>query len=58
MVGGGGLGVLVGVLVGLFWVVVGAWGVGGGGFFWPVFLMTAWGVGVLVNGYMAFRPRP
>jgi hypothetical protein len=32
------------------------WWFGGGGFFWPVFLMAAWGVGVLINGYLVYRP--
>ena len=53
-----GFAVHVGVYVAINTVLVAAWALGGGGFFWPVFLMTAWGVGVLVNGYMAFRPRP
>ena len=38
-------------------VLIAAWALGGGGFFWPVFLMTVWGVGVLVNGYLAYRPH-
>jgi hypothetical protein len=28
-----------------------------GGFFWPVFLMVFWGIGVAINAYIAFRPR-
>lgn len=39
-------------------VLVAAWALGGGGFFWPVFLMSVWGVGVLVNAYQAYRPHP
>lgn len=38
-------------------VLITAWALTGGGFFWPVFLMTVWGVGVLVNGYLAYRPH-
>lgn len=25
------------------------------GFFWPVFPIVAWGVGVVINGYVAYR---
>lgn len=39
-------------------VLVAAWWLGGGGFFWPVFLITVWGAGVLVNAYLAYRPQP
>lgn len=52
-----GLGVHVLVYVVVNAVLVTAWALGGGGFFWPVYLMTAWGVGVLVNAYLAYRPR-
>jgi hypothetical protein len=34
------------------------WAMGGGGFFWPIYLMTAWGLGVVVNGFLAFGRRP
>jgi hypothetical protein len=34
------------------------WILGGGGFFFPVFRMTAWGAGVVVNAYQAYGPRP
>ena len=39
-------------------VLVAAWWLGGGGFCWPVFLMTVWGAGVLVNAYLAYHPHP
>lgn len=35
-------------------VLIAAWALSGGGFFWPVYLMTVWGVGLLVNAYMAY----
>ena len=25
------------------------------GYFWPIFVMAAWGVGVVINGYTAYR---
>jgi hypothetical protein len=37
-------------------VLVAGWGLSGGGFFWPVYLMTVWGVGVLVNVHLAYGP--
>lgn len=33
------------------------WAMGGGGFFWPIYLMTAWGLGVVVNGFLVFGGR-
>jgi hypothetical protein len=38
-------------------VLTAAWALGGGGFFWPMYLMAVWGAGVIVNGYLAYRPR-
>ena len=38
-------------------MLIGLWAAGGGGFFWPVFVMTVWGLGVLLHAYLAFRPR-
>lgn len=26
-----------------------------GGFFWPIFVIAGWGIGVLINGYVAYR---
>lgn len=37
------------VLVNGFLVVI--WAMTGSGFFWPVFPMVAWGIGVLANAY-------
>ncbi len=31
------------------------WGFSGAGFFWPVFVMGFWGIGVVINGYTAYR---
>jgi hypothetical protein len=35
-------------LVGIWWVV-------GAGFFWPIIPILGWGVGVVINGYVAYR---
>ncbi len=37
-------------------VLVATWALSGSGFFWPVYLMIVWGVGVLVNVYLAYGP--
>jgi hypothetical protein len=34
------------------------WAVTGGGFFWPVFLIVLWGIGLIANAWEAFGPRP
>jgi 2TM domain len=31
------------------------WATTGAGYFWPIFVMAAWGVGVVINGYTAYR---
>lgn len=40
---------LVYVLVNAFLVVI--WAVTSGGFFWPVFPIVGWGIGVVMNGW-------
>jgi len=35
--------------------IVGIWAVTGSGFFWPIFPMVGWGVGLVMNGWEAFR---
>jgi hypothetical protein len=35
--------------------LIAIWVVTGGGFFWPVFPMVAWGIGLIMNGWDAFR---
>ena len=44
---------LVYVLVNSCVVVI--WATTGAGFFWPVFPMVAWGIGVVMNGWDAYR---
>ncbi len=31
------------------------WAVSGAGFFWPIFIMAFWGIGLVMNGYAAYR---
>jgi hypothetical protein len=38
-------------------LVVGIWALTGRGFFWPVFLMGAWGIGVVFHAWDTFRPQ-
>ena len=42
--------------VNAFLVVV--WAFTGAGFFWPVFPIVGWGIGVAVNAWEAFGPDP
>ena len=50
------------LLVNLF--LIGIWAASGGGYFWPVWSLLGWGIGVAVHGALAFhrvgarRPRP
>ena len=44
---------LVFVLVNAF--IVGIWLVTGQGFFWPVFLIAAWGIGLVMNAWEVYR---
>jgi uncharacterized ion transporter superfamily protein YfcC len=46
---------LVYVLVNAFVVVI--WAVTGSGFFWPVFLMAAWGIGLVMNAWDVYRSQ-
>jgi 2TM domain-containing protein len=36
-------------------MLVGIWWFTGAGFFWPIFPILGWGIGVVVNGYVAYR---
>jgi len=36
-------------------MLVGIWWFTGGGYFWPIFPILGWGVGVVINGYVAYR---
>ena len=35
--------------------IVGIWAVTGSGFFWPIFPMVGWGIGLVMNGWDVFR---
>lgn len=35
--------------------IVAIWAVTGHGFFWPIFPMVGWGIGLVMNGWDAFR---
>ena len=47
---------LIFVTVNTFVVVL--WAVAGGGFFWPVFPIVLWGVGLIANAWDVFGPDP
>ena len=34
------------------------WAITGGGYFWPAWVMAAWGVGVLLHAWTVFAERP
>lgn len=42
--------VLVNAIVVMIWLLTGA-----NGFFWPVFLIAFWGIGVVMNGWDVYR---
>lgn len=44
---------LVYVLVNGFFTAI--WAVSGHGFFWPVFIVAGWGIGLVMNGWDAYR---
>jgi 2TM domain len=44
---------LVYVLVNTFLVVI--WSITGSGFFWPVFPIVGWGIGVVMNGWDVYH---
>ncbi len=48
--------VLVYVLVNTFLVII--WAMTGAGFFWPVFPIVGWGIGVVMNGWDVYREPP
>ncbi|HLW16471.1 MAG TPA: 2TM domain-containing protein [Actinomycetota bacterium] len=39
-------------------MVIGIWAVTGAGFFWPVFPILGWGVGVILNGWDVYSKQP
>jgi hypothetical protein len=38
--------------------LVGIWAVTGSGFFWPIFPMLGWGIGVAANAWDAYGRKP
>lgn len=47
---------LVYVLVNSFLVII--WAMTGAAFFWPVFPIVGWGIGVVMNGWDVYRQPP
>ena len=35
-----------------------AWAITGGGYFWPAWVLAAWGVGLVLHGWETFVHRP
>jgi hypothetical protein len=44
------------VVINLF--LVGVWAVTGAGYFWPIWIMAGWGMGVVLHAYSTFVQRP
>lgn len=44
------------VLVNTFLVVI--WAVTGAGFFWPIFLILGWGIGIVFHAWDVYRGEP
>jgi 2TM domain len=36
-------------------MLIGIWAVTGAAFFWPIFVICGWGIGVVMNGWDAYR---
>jgi hypothetical protein len=39
-------------------LLVAAWAAGGGGYFWPIWIMGGWGVGLVLHAWTAFAEKP
>lgn len=37
--------------------LVGIWAVSGGGYFWPVFVILGWGIGIVTHGWAVYGRR-
>jgi hypothetical protein len=48
--------VVVYVVVNVFLVVI--WAVTGGGYFWPIWVLAPWGIGLALHAWEAFFRRP
>ena len=38
--------------------LVAIWAFQGGGYFWPIWVILGWGIGLAANGYYVFSRRP
>jgi uncharacterized membrane protein YecN with MAPEG domain len=38
--------------------LVGVWAVTGAGYFWPAWVMAAWGIGVVMHAWTVFGQKP
>ena len=38
--------------------LVGVWALGGGGYFWPAWVLAGWGIGLVLNAWDVFGRRP
>ena len=47
---------MVYVLVNAFLIVI--WAASGAGYFWPIWPIAGWGVGLAIHGYMAYFQKP
>ena len=48
--------VLIYVLVNAF--LIGIWAISGAGFFWPVFVLGGWGIGLAANAWDVYGRKP
>jgi hypothetical protein len=39
-------------------LLVGIWALGGGGYFWPIWVILGWGAALSLDAYQAFVRRP
>lgn len=39
-------------------MLIGIWAVSGGGYFWPVWVLLGWGVGLVMNAYDVYFRKP
>jgi 2TM domain len=37
--------------------LIGIWAVGGGGFFWPIFVILGWGMGLVIHGWQLYSRK-
>lgn len=39
-------------------MLIGIWAVTGGGFFWPIFAILGWGIGLAMHAYGVYGEKP